>query len=287
MAKVSVLGLGGMGSRMAANLIKAGYLVTVWNRTSAATADLVAAGARAAETPRQAAAEADFVLSMVRDNEASRFVWLDPEIGALPAMDKDATAIESSTLTPNWIRELGAAFTARGVSFLEAPVSGSRPQAESGQLLFFAGGAEATLARTTPLLRTMGSDIRHTGELGTAALAKLTTNALLGIQVTALAELIGMLQRSGADPGRVLQAVSAASAWSPAASYLAGSMLSGSFAPQFPIELIEKDFRYIVGAAGTEANVPTVLAALQVFQSAISCGYGDENMTGVVRLFTE
>jgi 3-hydroxyisobutyrate dehydrogenase len=246
MAKITVLGLGAMGTRMTANLIKAGHALTVWNRTPEAAVNLVTAGAHRAGTPKAAATRADFVLAMLRDDEASRAVWLDPEDGALAGMRPEALAIESSTLTPAWIKELGAAFGVRNRLLLEAPVSGTRPHAEAGQLLFFAGGTEAALDCARPVLEAMGSDIRHTGPLGTGALAKLTTNALLGVQVAALAELIGMLRAADTEPGRILAAVSGASAWSPVADYLASTMLTGDFAPMFPIDLIEKDFGYII-----------------------------------------
>jgi len=285
MTRVAVLGLGAMGSRMAANLLKAGFGVTVWNRTSDAAESLVAAGARQAKTPKEAAFGAAFVMAMVRDDEASRTVWLDPETGALSGMESDAVAIESSTLTPDWVRELAAAAAARGVALLEAPVSGSRPQAEAGQLVYLVGGDEATLKRAEPVLKAMGSAIHHVGPTGAGALVKLATNALLGTQVTVLAELIGMLKAAGVDAGRAMQAISGTSVWAPVAGYLSGTMLAGNFAPQFPVELIEKDFGYTVGAAGSPEAVPTIAAARDVFRRAIEVGLGRENMTGVVRLF--
>src|SRR5919109_4498430 len=140
MDEIAVLGLGAMGSRMAANLVKAGYGVRVWNRTADAATPLVEAGARQAPSPREAAAGAAFVIAMLRDDEASRKVWLDPENGAFRALDPQAVAIESSTLTLDWIRNLGQAAAEQGLSLLEAPVAGSRPQAEAGQLIYLCGG---------------------------------------------------------------------------------------------------------------------------------------------------
>jgi 3-hydroxyisobutyrate dehydrogenase len=163
MAKISVLGLGAMGSRMAANLIKAGYQVTVWNRNPSAVQALVAAGALAAPTPKEAARDADFVIAMVRDNEASRQVWLDSDTGALAGMSSHAIAIESSTLTAQWIRELAARLDERAVSLLDAPVVGSTPQAEAAQLIYFVGGDAGTLARSEDVLKAMGSSIHHVG----------------------------------------------------------------------------------------------------------------------------
>jgi 3-hydroxyisobutyrate dehydrogenase len=285
MAKISVLGLGAMGSRMAANLIKAGYQVTVWNRNPSAVQALVAAGALAAPTPKEAARDADFVIAMVRGNEASRQVWLDSDTGALAGMSSHAIAIESSTLTAQWIRELAARLDERAVSLLDAPVVGSTPQAEAAQLIYFVGGGAGTLARSEDVLKAMGSSIHHVGPTGSGTAAKLATNTLLGIQVTVLAELIGMLKRSGADVGRVLEAVAATPAWSAVAGRVSGLMLAGNFAPQFPVDLIEKDFGYTLQTAGSDSAAPTIAAARGVFREAIKRGFGEENMTAVAKLF--
>src|ERR1700761_2079205 len=113
---ITLLGLGAMGARMAANLIKADHALTVWNRTPEAAAALVQLGAKQAPTPRQATEGADFVFAMLRDDEASRDVWLSPHHGAMEGLEKGAIAIESSTLTPGWVRELGAAVATRGAA---------------------------------------------------------------------------------------------------------------------------------------------------------------------------
>ncbi|WP_439839415.1 NAD(P)-dependent oxidoreductase [Aeromonas caviae] len=285
MTKIAVLGLGAMGSRMAANLIKAGHSVTVWNRSPAAAEALVAAGAKHASTPKDAASDADIVMAMVRDDKASRQVWLNDDTGALAGMAPGTIAIESSTLTAGWIRELGESAAERAISLLEAPVSGTTPQAEAAQLVYLVGGEAETLVRVESVLKAMGSSIQHVGPLGTGALTKLTTNTLLGIQVTVLGELIGMLQHSGADVARILDAVSATPVWSTVASRITASMLADNFTPQFPIELIEKDFGYTVLAAGSDGAAPTITAARSVFTAAIERGYAKENMTAVVKLF--
>ena len=284
--KVAVLGLGAMGSRMAMNLIKAGHQVTVWNRSAKAAEPLVAEGATQAAAPKEAATGRDFIIAMVRDNDASRQIWLDPDTGALAGMDAGAVAIESSTLTVDWIRELGNQVAAKGFSLLEAPVSGSLPQVEAAQLIYLVGGDEATVQKAEPLLKTMGSAIHHVGALGAGTLAKLTTNTLLGIQVTVLAEMIAMLKHANVDVVRILAAVAATPAWSPIAQRLSDSMLARNFAPQFPIELIEKDFGYTVQAAGSPSATPMVSAARGVFREAIEHGFGKSNMTGVVQLNT-
>lgn len=286
MAKIAVIGLGAMGTRMAANLLKAGHQLTVWNRTASSASTLVALGARQASTPKEAATGAEFVMTMVRDNEASRQVWLDPVTGTLAGMAPGAVAIESSTLTADWVRSLGKALQEKKIDLIEAPVSGSRPQAENAQLVYLVGGSEAALAKATPILKAMGSNIQHVGPLGSGALAKLATNTLLGIQVTVIAELIGMLEHAGADAKKVLEAVAATPVWSVVAGRAANSMLNKNFTPQFPVQLIEKDFGYTVGSAAAPEAVPTIAAARGVFQKAIAQGLGDQNMTSVVELFT-
>jgi 3-hydroxyisobutyrate dehydrogenase len=185
MANISILGLGAMGSRMATNLMRAGHAVAVWNRDPEKAVQLVASGAKHASSPRAAAAGADAVIAMVRDNAASRAVWLDPSTGALAGMARGAMAM-SSTLTVNWVGEPGAAAAKLGIAFLDAPVAGSRPQAEAGQLIYFVGGEASAFARAEPLLKAMGAVVHHAGAVGSGAGVKLMVNALFGIQLAAM-----------------------------------------------------------------------------------------------------
>jgi len=272
---------------MAANLLKAGHKLTVWNRTQTAANELLKAGATTALTPREAVTEADVVLSMVRDDEASRHVWLDADTGALHGMKPGAIAIESSTLTPGWIKTLAFQMAEHKQPFVEAPVSGSRPQAASGTLIWFVGGNKEHIDSIQPVLLQMGSSIYHTGTHGTAALTKLATNALMGVQVTVIAEIIGILNHEGVDAARVFNAVSATSSWSPLAGGISGIMLSDNFAPQFPAELIEKDFSYILQLSNLNKQFSTLSGSRAVFRQAIEAGLGSDNMTGVVRLFRQ
>lgn len=285
MSNVAVLGLGAMGSRMAANLIRAGHTLTVWNRSAALAEPLAAAGARVATSPREAAAGADYVISMVRDDDASRYVWCDASTGALMGMNPGSVAIESATVTPGWVKELGGAANQANVDFLEAPVSGSRPAAAAGQLVYLVGGAAATFERCLPLLKAMGAAAHHVGPVGYGALAKLVTNTLLGIHVAALAEIIGMLRGQLADLPKILHAVAGTPAWAPVDTYLSGNMLAGDFSPQFPIDLIVKDFGYTLAVAGGAERVPMASSALGIFQQAIAAGLGGSNMTAVAELF--
>lgn len=287
--KVTILGTGAMGLRMGASLLKHGHQLTVWNRTPANAAALVENGAVLAETPRTAVADADLVISMVRDDPASRQVWLDSETGALAGIRRDAVAVESSTLTVEWVRELAAHFSKADIKFLDAPVSGSRPQAEAGQLIFLVGGNADTLAGIRDVLLTMGGAIQHAGDApGSGAAVKLAVNALLGIQVTALSELLGFLKNVGLDTAKAAEIIGSTAVCSPYAKVAMGLMLADNSAPLFPVELVEKDLGYIHATGERHgALTPVSDAARTVFQNVMDAGFGEENLTSAVKLYVK
>lgn len=286
MAKLAFLGLGAMGSRMAKRLVAAGHDVTVWNRTSTPCRQAANEGALFASSPRAAAMGADIVFSMVRDDVASRFVWLDEDKGALASMSKRSIAIECSTLTVGWVKELARRAEQRMVSFLDAPVAGSRPQAEAGQLIFFVGGKKEAVARAAPFLEAMGQVSHHVGPTGSGATVKLAVNALFALQVAGFAELIGMMKALGLDLPRAVEVIGSTPVASPAAKGAAASMLAGQFAPLFPVELVHKDLAYVDETAGlAQTRTPLASAAHEVMAEAIAKGYGDDNLTGIVRLY--
>ncbi len=287
MSAISVLGLGAMGSRMAKSLVSCGHQVTVWNRTIARCEALGLAGARIAASPRDAVREADFVIAAVRDDNASRAVWLDDGSGALGAMKPGAVAIESSTLSVDWVRELArAADTVPGVSFLEAPVAGSRPQADARQLIYFVGGDARVIATAEPVLKAMGAAVHHAGPVGAGAAIKLAVNALFGVQVAALAELLGALAKAGVDLERAVSIIGATPVCSAAAKGASASMLTKDFAPLFPVDLVEKDLGYMHSLAMTAgAEVPLSDAARAVMSAAVARNFGADHLTGIIRLY--
>ncbi len=287
MTRIAVLGLGAMGARMAARLLDAGHDVSVFNRTPERGAELEARGARLAATPREATAGAEMVIGMLRDDTASRTVWLDPVAGALGGLGAGALAVESSTLTPGWVRDLAPAVAKAGGRFLEAPVAGSRPQAEAGQLIYFLGGEAETVEAARPLLEVLGGALHHVGPAGHAAVVKLAVNALFGIQVAAVAEILGLFRRSGLDASAAAGVLGETPVVSPAAKGAVGAMLAGNFAPMFPIDLVEKDFGYVAEAAGAAgAEMPTAAAVREIYARAKAAGFGRDNIAGVARLFT-
>lgn len=286
MANIAFLGLGAMGSRMAINLAKAGHAVTVWNRDPAKAFRLVASGLAAAPTPRAAAAGADFAIAMLRDDAAAKAVWLDPATGAFAGMAPGALAVDCSTLSVGCMRDLGRAAAQAGLDFLDAPLAGSRPQAEASQLIFFVGGEAASVARAEPILKATGSAVHHAGPVGSGAAVKLVVNALFGLQVAAMGELIGLAKAMGLDPARTVEIVAATPVCSPAAKGAAAGMLARNFAPQFPIDLAAKDFAYVLGeAARTGATVPLATAVARVLADAAAQGYAGDNITGVAQLY--
>ena len=287
MAKVTVLGMGAMGSRMAILLLKAGHEVTVWNRTLGKTELVEKAGARVANTPRTAVREAEFVISMVRDDEASKQVWLDPDSGAIAGLEPNVVAIESSTLTLAWTKELAQQFQAREIAFLDAPVAGTRPQAEAAQLIYFVGGEAETFTSAEPILQSMGGAVHHAGSVGSGMTIKLAVNSLFAIQISALGELIGLMRGCGLDETKAVELFSSTPVCSLAAKMAAGAMVSGKFAPLFPIDLVAKDMSYAIKTAqANDVTTPLVETTYNVCAEAIARGYGDDNITGLVKLYS-
>src|SRR5690242_4242609 len=172
---VALLGLGIMGSGMAKNILKAGFPLTVYNRTSEKAHPLVDSGARLATSPAAAAEGAAFVFSMLSDDEASKEAWLGKD-GALSHMQEGSIVIECSTVTPAWISLLASQAQLRSLRILEAPVTGSRPQAMAGELRFLVGGEQETLNAAIPVLRSMSREVLHVGPLGSAVRLKLINN---------------------------------------------------------------------------------------------------------------
>lgn len=283
MTRIAFLGLGAMGTRMAARLVAAGHEVTVWNRTMQAEP---INGAKLAGTPRAAAMVADIVISMVRDDAASREVWLDAKAGAMSAMAPGAIGIDTSTVTPDHARALHAAAAAKGVAFLDSPLAGSRPQAEAGQLVFMAGGEAADLARAEPVLLAMGAAVHHAGGAGAGAAVKLMLNSLFGAQLAIMGELIGFARKCGIDPARAVEIIGATPVASPAVKVAAGAMLNRAFAPAFPIDLVEKDFALtLAAAAAVNAATPVTGAVRDVFSAAKTEGLGNLNITGIAQRY--
>lgn len=288
MNKITILGVGAMGSRIAQNFLNAGFDVTIYNRSSERTEALRANGAKVANSPKEAVAEADFVLSVVRDVEASREVWLADATGAIHGLKKNTVAIESSTVTPFWVKELSKEVARIGAHFLEAPMLGSRPQAEAKQLIYLVGGDETVLEKTQKVLQTNSGSIYHLGEIGTATAMKLAVNAQYGVQVAIWAETLSMLEKNGIAPATAVEILNALPTTSAALQVGGKLMAAENYSAMFPIELVEKDFAYALDLAKSVAlDAPTLQAVRAVFAQAIEKGYGNDNIIGLKQLYDE
>jgi 3-hydroxyisobutyrate dehydrogenase len=283
--KIALLGLGLMGSGMAGRLLDAGYPLTIWNRSPDKAKAFADRGARIARSPREAAMSANVVISMLSDVVVCRDVWLgrgEALLGSAPG----TILVESSTVTVEWVHELDQAAKEAGCELVDAPVTGSKPQAASGQLLFLAGGAAAAVERLTPVLKAMGRDVVHVGGVGAGARLKLINNFLSGSQVAALAEALSLIERSGLDVQKSLGVLTEGAPGSPLVKLLSGRMVSKQYDPNFLLRLMAKDLRYAVAEAEAQAlDLDMGRAALRVFEHAITAGQGDEDMSAVVEQF--
>lgn len=279
---VAILGLGTMGSGMAANLLKARFSVSVYNRTASKAQTLVDQGARLASTPAEAALGASIIISMLADDVASRKVWLG-ERGALESVREGATLVESSTVSPAWIAEFAALAEKRGANLLDAPVTGSRMQAEAGQLSFLVGGSNAALEGATPVLKAMSKEIVHLGPVGSGAKMKLINNFLCGVQVASLAEGLTWIERSGLDREKALSVLKSGAPGSPLISAISARMVSQNYSVNFLLSLMTKDLLYAQNeAASLNVDLKTAEVARSLFEAAIAKGLGDEDMASVI-----
>jgi len=280
--KVALLGLGTMGSGMAGRLLDARFPLWVYNPHPERAAGVVARGAKLAATPREAAAEADVVIAMVPDDTASREAWLGPN-GALQGVKSGAVAIDCSTLSPDWVRELAAAAKSRGCEFLDAPVTGSRPQAASGELLFLVGGDAAVLEKVRPVLQPMSREITHLGPTGSGSLMKLINNFVCGVQAAALGEAMVMIEKSGLDRDKAVAILAGGAPGSPLVKGVSARMIEGTYDVFFKLKLMRKDLTYAACEGATHGvELKTAVAALSEFSRAVDLGWGERDMSAVV-----
>jgi 3-hydroxyisobutyrate dehydrogenase len=282
--KIALLGLGTMGNGMAHNLLKAGFPLTVYNRTRAKVEALAAAGAVVAESPTGAAEGATVVLAMLADDDASRATWLGSD-GALAAMQSGSVAVECSTLSPDWVAELSEAAHARNVRTVDAPVTGSRMQAETGQLNFLVGADEEALALVEPVLRSMSKEILHLGPVGSGAQLKLINNFLCAVQVTSFAEALSWIERTGLKRDIALEFLKKGAPGSGILSAMADRMTRRTYEVNFLLRLMAKDLRY-AQAAAAQRGVDLSMAepAEVLFGEAQQQGLGGKDMSAVVEV---
>jgi 3-hydroxyisobutyrate dehydrogenase len=277
MTEVAWIGLGSMGSRMAARLRDAGHELVVWNRTPGKAEEL---GVEIAASPRQAAEGAEFVFTMLADPEALRAVTEGAD-GVLAGLRDEAVLVEMSTVGPQAISELSERLPA-SASLLDVPVLGSLPQAESGTLKLFAGGDDADLERVAPLLETLGEPLR-TGPLGSGAAAKLVANATLVGTIALLGETLALADALGL-PRQTTWEVLAATPLDAQAERRRRAVESGEYPPRFRLSLGRKDAELVQAAAEAAGlDLPSLDGARAELAAAEAAGLGPEDYTAVLK----
>lgn len=283
--RVAFLGLGIMGAPMAATLSRAGFELTVWNRTAERARSFAAEhDARAAATPAEAAREADVLITMVVDGPQVREV-LCGESGALEGLAAGSLVIDMSTIAPDASVEIGELVRARGVGFLDAPVTGSRPKAEDGTLTIMVGGDERDFIRAEPVLVALGELIVHVGPQGHGSTVKLINNTLAATNAAALAEGLVLARAAGVDTAALRRVVGAGSGNSAIFALKAGPMLEHDFEPLFKLEHLLKDVRHCLAQAralGVDSSVAE--AARLRYEKALEKGLGGEDFAAVMEV---
>lgn len=286
--KIAVLGLGTMGAPMAANLIKAGCEVTVHNRTRSREEPLAQLGAARAGSPAAAAAEADVVLSCVSDTPDVEHVLFAGGSGAVHGLRDGGLVIDCSSIAPAATRRFAERFRAKGVGYVDAPVSGGSEGAVRGTLTIMCGGAEDDFARAEPVLQIVGARVTRVGPAGCGQIAKMANQVAISGTFLALAEALTLAYRAGANPERVAAALDGGVAGSWILANRSRKMLNDDYPLGFRTRLHRKDLGIALDAA-REFHVPAPVASLvaTIEDALIAQGRGDEDMSNLARFVRE
>jgi 2-hydroxy-3-oxopropionate reductase len=287
--KIGLIGLGLMGRPMGMNLLKAGHPLTVWNRTASQADELVAAGAVLVKNPREVAEASEVLLTIVSDPPALESVLWGGEgknHGALGGLKAGSIYVDSSTISPALVKKISAACQERGVRFLDAPVTGGDWGAREGNLVFMIGGDAATLKDVEPVLGVMGKKLFHLGPNGAGQTIKLAMNAILALEVGALAEAIGLVTKAGLAGERLLEVLQASMGRSGLLDLKAPLMLKGDFKPSFPLRLMHKDLGLALDLANQlGVALPTTAAVREVYNHVKGEAKEDLDYSAVVRFY--
>ena len=286
--RVGFIGLGIMGSRQAANLVRAGHELHVFNRTRE-TAEAWASehNAAVADSPRGAAEGADAVITMVVDG-AQVSAMLLGEDGAVGGAPEETLFIDCSTIAPADARRLGDRLGEQGHGFVDAPVTGSAPKAEDGTLTIMAGGSDADMQRAMPLLEAMGKLIVHCGDVGQGQAVKVISNSVSAINCAAIAQALVVGRSAGVDLESLVEVMGAGSANSTMLELKARPMLDRDFSPLFKLEHMLKDVGLCLDEART-AGAPFLFAALarELYGAGVGRGLGDQDFAAVLEVIED
>ena len=287
--KIGFIGLGLMGRPMAMNLLKAGHSLTVWNRTSSRAQELVAAGATLAKSPREAAAASDILFTIVSDPPAlEEVLWghQGNNDGALAGLRPGSIYIDSSTVAPALTRRVAAACAEHGVRYLDAPVTGGDWGAREGNLVFMIGGGADTLREVEPVLGVLGKKWFHLGPNGAGQTVKLAMNAILALQVGAMAEALALVNKAGLKGEQLIEVMQSSMARSGVLDIKAPLMVKGDFKPSFPLRLMHKDLGLALDLANQlGVALPATAAAREVYNYVKGASPDDLDYSGVMRFW--
>lgn len=287
MTTIGFIGLGTMGLPMAKNLLKRGFSLYVYNRTSSKAMEMLDLGARIALTPGEAAKHADVLITMVANDEALTEVYYGSG-GVMEAARPGLVAIDCSTVSPELSQRLYHELLQYEVSFLDAPVTGSLPGAQNGTLTFMVGGDEEALETARPVLEAMGSRIAHMGPSGAGSYMKLANNTLVSQHIVAMCEGLALAAKAGIKPETFFEVIGSGAANSRQVELKSPKVLSRDFSAQFSLALMTKDIR-LASTAGQDLHVPMpgLDNAKALFQMAIARGLGDDDLSGLAKLYEE
>lgn len=287
MKRVGFIGLGVMGLGMASNLLRKGYEVSVFNRTPGKAGLLLELGAKEVSSAVDVVKESDVVITMISNDNAIRDVYFGNN-GIFSAVRPGMTLIDSSTISPSLALELAEAAAQNGAQFLDAPVTGSKPAAEDGTLVFMVGGPVETILSVEDILLAMGRKLIHMGANGSGSTAKLAHNTIVGINLVALTEGMAIAASGGIDGSAFLELVQSGGAASKSADLKGPKILEGNYDVQFSLELMLKDLRLSsVLSDGLKVPTPMLEAAKSQFQVGDSMGLGALDMCSVAQAYEQ
>ena len=285
--KAGFIGLGIMGRPMARNLLRAGFPVTVWNRSRPGIDAVVAEGAAEAANPREVARSSDVVITMVGDSPDVEQVALGAD-GIIEGAHPGLIHADMSTISPDVTRHIAARLAEAGIEMLDAPVSGGEAGAINATLSIMAGGKEEVFERCRPVFKALGKNLVYCGPSGSGQIVKLCNQVAVAVTNLAVSEALTLCIRSGVDPRRMLEALGAGAASSWQLQNLAPKMLDGDFRPGFKAEHQLKDLRHALEAAHQAgASLPGTVIAEQLFSALVQEGRGAEGTQALFKAIQE
>ena len=287
MSNIGFVGLGIMGAPMCRNLLKAGHSLVVFDIVPALVERVVGYGATAAASASAAAAKSDIVITMLPDGPEVEQAVLGPA-GVLEGARAGATVVDMSSISPLVAQKVGAACTAKGVRFLDAPVSGGEPKAIDGTLAIMAGGDEAVFNEVAPILQAMGSSVTLTGPVGAGNVTKLANQIMVACNIAAMGEALVLATKAGLDPNVVFNAVKGGLAGSTVLNAKAPMVIGRNFKPGFRIRLHQKDLRNaLLAAESMKVGLPLTSSVQQMLMALMNDGKGDLDHSAIVTFIEE